>query len=254
MLKLSDVKTTIPPNSIVNGDCFDVFPYIPDNSIDMVLTDLPYAQTCIHWDIALPLDKLWEAYKRVCKPSAAIVLTATQPFSSVLVASKPDWFKYEIIWVKNKATGHLNAKKQPMRNHESILVFYQSPPTYNPQMTLGHEPLHYAINKNQTKLYGKYGGVESRTGATDRYPKSVVYFDVVNQSDRVHETQKPVELFQYLIETYSNEGDLILDHCCGSGTTGVAAKITNRKYILIEKDEKYVLAACNRFKGNILDE
>lgn len=254
VIKLSewDYRTDV----IVHGDCIEVMEAMPAESVDMVLADLPYAVTQIAWDTLIPFDKLWQCYERVCKPNAAIVLTAAQPFSSQLVVSKPTWFKYEIIWVKNKATGHLNAKKQPMRAHENILVFYKQQPTYNPQMTSGHEPLHYAVNKKQTKLYGKYGGVESRTGATDRYPKSVLHFDVVNQSERVHETQKPVELFAYLIKTFSNLGDIVLDNTAGSGTTGIAAKQNGRRYILIERDDKYVDAMKGRFTdlASILDE
>jgi site-specific DNA-methyltransferase (adenine-specific) len=242
------------PNAIVHGDCIDVMNSMPKESVDMVLCDLPYGTTQIDWDKSIPTNELWEAYERVCKPNAAIVLTATQPFSSYLAVSKPTWFKYEIVWVKNKATGHLNAKKQPMRSHENILVFYKQQPTYNPQMTSGHEPLHYAVNKNQTKLYGKYGGVESRTGATDRYPKSVLYFDVVNQTERIHETQKPVDLFAYLIKTFSNEGDAVLDNTAGSLTTAVACLSTQRKYICIEKNAEYLeKAISSRFSDNIFE-
>lgn len=200
------------------------------------------------------MDKLWAAYERVCKPNAPIVLTAAQPFSSQLAVSKPSWFKYEIIWVKNKATGHLNAKKQPMRTHENILVFYKQQPTYNPQMTGGHEPLHYAVNKQKTELYGAQKGVESRTGATDRYPKSVVYFDVVNNADRVHPTQKPVELFAYLIKTFSNVGDTVLDNTAGGLTTARACLSSQRNYICIEKNEAYIEAALEQFPTDIFSE
>jgi DNA modification methylase len=238
-------------NVVVHGDCTEALPRVADASIDMILTDLPYGVTQIDWDTIIPFDFMWKHLERITKSNAPMIFTASQPFASLLIASKPEWFKYEIIWVKNKATGHLNAKKMPMRNHENILVFYRQPPTYIPQMTNGHEPLHCAVNKNQTKLYGEYGGVESRTGATDRYPKSVVHFDVVNQTDRIHETQKPVELFAYLIKTFSNEGDVVLDPCSGSATTGVAASFTRRRYICIEKDGGYFEKAKTRFKPDL---
>jgi site-specific DNA-methyltransferase (adenine-specific) len=242
------------PDVIVHGDCIAVMEAMPPESVDMVLCDLPYGTTQIDWDKMIPTNDLWRCYERVCKPNAAIVLTAAQPFSSQLTVSKPTWFKYEIIWVKNKATGHLNAKKQPMRAHENILVFYKQQPTYNPQMTSGHEPLHYAVNKQKTELYGAQKAVESRTGATDRYPKSVVHFDVVNNSDRVHETQKPVELFSYLIKTFSNPGDVILDNTAGGLTTAIACLATQRRYICIEQNADYISKALDRFPNDIFSE
>lgn len=252
VVKLLDWDFT--PDVIVNGECIEVMMAMPEKSVDMILCDLPYGVTCIGWDSVIPTNLLWEAYERVCKPNAAIVLTAAQPFSSYLAVSKPSWFKYEIIWVKNKATGHLNAKKMPMRNHENILVFYAEPPAYNPQMTNGHDPLHYAVNKHTSELYGKQKAIESRTGATDRYPKSVVHFDVVNNADRIHPTQKPVDLFAYLIKTFSNAGDVVLDNTAGGLTTAVACLLTKRRYICIEKDAEYITKGVERFQQDIFVE
>ena len=234
-------------NSVINGDCLEVFPHIQDKSVDLILTDLPYGKTQATWDSVVSIEELWKHFERVAKDGAAFIFTAMQPFTTYLINSKPEWFRYELIWVKNKSTGHLNAKKMPMRSHENVLVFYKSLPKYNPQMTTGHEPLHYAVNE-QTVLYGKFKSVESRTGATDRYPKSVLYFDVVNQTERTHETQKPVELFSYLIKTFSSPGDIVLDPCAGSGTTAISARNTGRKYILIEKNEKYTKSILNRLQ------
>lgn len=255
IIKENDLSGKLVSNALVNADCLKALPLIPDQSVDMVLTDLPYGVTNIHWDNVIPMDTMWREFERVAKKNAAMVFTATQPFTTELIYSKKQWFKYEMIWVKNKSTGHLNAKKMPMKNHENILVFYQKQPTYNPQMSQGHDPLHYAINKNQTKLYGKYGGVESRTGATDRYPKSVVNFDVVNQesSIRIHENQKPVDMFSYLIKMFTNEGETVLDICAGSCTTAFAALNTKRKYICIEKEQDYIEKASNLLRGSIFD-
>lgn len=247
---------TIVPNCVVHGCCIDVMPHFKANSVDMVLVDLPYGVTQIAWDKVPPLESIWREIKRFLKPNGVVCMTATQPFASDLICSNRDWFRYDLIWNKNKVTGHLNAKKMPLRSHESILVFYNELPAYNPQMTNGHDPLHYAVNRGKTELYGEFDSVESRTGATDRYPRSVLDFDVVNNSERMHPTQKPVELFSYLIKTFTNEGDLVVDIAAGSMTTGVAAQLTNRKFICIEKEEMYVEAGAHRLRqsGNIFAE
>jgi site-specific DNA-methyltransferase (adenine-specific) len=231
-------------SSSICGDCLEILPNIASASIDMVLCDLPYEVTARQsWDVIIPFDKLWEQYNRVCKETAAIVLFATEPFRSKLISSNMEMFKYDLIWVKNKTTGFLNAKKQPLRKHESILVFYKKQPTYNPQKTTGHKPVNSFTHKNGagTLVYGKTKEGLKGGGQTERYPTSILEFPVVNNDsdEKFHSAQKPVALCEYLIKTFTNDRDMVLDNCAGSGTTGIAAKNTNRQYILIEKDEEY---------------
>lgn len=196
------------PNQIINADCFDVFPYIKTASVDMVLCDLPYGTTQSPWDSILPFDLLWSSYERIIKENGAILLFAKAPFDKVLGASNLKLFRYEWIWEKNKATGHLNKSLMPLQAHENILVFYKRPPIYNPQMSQGHKPMHSAVSNHNSKVYGT--GVSSFTeaGSTERYPRSVLYFPVVNNDDpeRIHPNQKPVPLCEYLIRTYTNRG------------------------------------------------
>jgi len=223
------------------GDCLDVMKLIDDNSIDMVLCDLPYGTTRCRWDSVIDLPKLWSEYRRIIKANGAIVLTAQTPFDKVLGASNLEMLKYEWIWEKTQATGHLNAKKMPLKAHENILVFYKDLPTYNPQKTNGHKPINsytkYVKNQNNTELYGEMKQEISGGGETDRYPRSVLLYSSDKQKSCLHPTQKPLALMEYLIATYSNEGETILDNCAGSGTTGLAAKNLNRNYIMIENDE-----------------
>lgn len=230
---------------IIHGDCLDVMDYIPSGSIDLVLCDLPYGTTQNKWDSVLPLDQLWAAYWRVCR--GAIVLTAGQPFTAALIVSQIAAFKTEWIWRKSRPTGHMNAKKQPMREHESICVFYRRQPTYNPQFTEG-APNHVSATPRVKSLSGNYGAqyevVEEVT--TRKYPKTILEFPVVSPTHVVHPTQKPVPLFEYLIRTYSNEGDTVLDNTMGSGTTGVACLNTGRNFIGIELNDKYFAAAQQR--------
>lgn len=237
-------------NKILCGDCLEVMKDIPDSVIDMVLCDLPYGITARNkWDVIIPFDQLWKQYKRIVKDNAAIILTATQPFASQLVMSNPDWFRYDLIWEKNKSTGFLNANKMPLRRHEIILVFYKRLPVYNPQKTTGHKPVNSFTkhtsdgnNYGSTKL-GIKGG-----GQTDRHPTSLLKFSVINNdsSEKTHPTQKPVELFEWLVKTYSNEGMVILDNCIGSGTTAVACINTKRNFIGIEMDQNYFDMANKR--------
>ena len=230
------------------GDCLEIMKTIPDNHIDMVFCDLPYGTTKNSWDEIIPFDKLWEQYNRIVKDNGAIVLTSQQPFTSKLIISNINDFRYEWIWEKNKATGHLNANKMPMKSHENICIFYRKLPTYNPQKTTGHQPFNAVKPKEnipQPKEYRNYGHVAKTFGndgnTTDRFPRTVQEFPVVNNDDPLkwHPTQKPVELIEYFIKTYSNENDVILDNCMGSGSTGIACKNINRNFIGIEKDEKY---------------
>lgn len=225
--------------STYQGDCLEVMQQIPDGSIDMVLCDLPYGTTQCKWDTCLNLDKLWEQYLRVVKESGAILLFAQTPFDKVLGASRIDLLRYEWIYEKTLATGHLNAKKMPMKAHENVLVFYRKLPTYNPQKTTGHTPVNSFTKRNgDGEIYGDTV-VVSGGGSTERYPRSVLKFKTDKQVSSLHPTQKPVELCEYLIKTYTNKGEMILDNTMGSGTTGVACINTGRSFTGIEKEQKY---------------
>jgi site-specific DNA-methyltransferase (adenine-specific) len=235
----------IEPNNIYLGDCLDLMKYIPDKSIDMILCDLPYGVTARNkWDCVIPFEKLWEQYKRVIKENGAIVLTATQPFTTDLIQSNRKWFKYSLVWSKGQVTGFLNAKKQPLRSHEDILVFYQKPPTYNPEMTKGKKVL--KSTGGDSTNYGKF--TYKPHYSEWYYPKSIIEIPQ-KRFKGGHPTQKPVELLEYLIKTYTNEGETVLDNCMGSGSTIVACINTNRKYIGIEKELKYFEIAKKRIES-----
>ena len=235
-------------NKIICGDCLEVMKDIPDKSIDMVLCDLPYGTTACKWDTIIPFEPLWEQYKRIIKDNGAIVLTASQPFTSALVMSNIKDFRYEIIWEKERPTNIFFLKKQIAKYHENILVFYKKQPTYNPQM-VKREGNHSQKEKEYDLLKCDNNGSKTHLKQTYAYskdynpelvyPKSVLKINRDRQKD-AHPTQKPVALFEYLIKTYTNEGDLVLDNCAGSGTTGVACKNLNRNFILIEKEPKYI--------------
>ncbi|WP_430597535.1 DNA-methyltransferase [Enterococcus sp. AZ177] len=214
---------------------------IPDKSIDMILCDLPYGTTQNKWDTIIPLNPLWRQYERIVKDNGAIVLTGCQPFTSQLIMSNPKLYRYELIWQKTTATGHLNAKKMPMRAHENILVFYKKLPTYNPQMTTGHKrKISTARHKRNSKKSTNYNDYElSSYDSAERYPRSVMTYATDKQKSVIHPTQKPVALFEYLIKTYTNEGEVVFDGCSGSGTTAVAAINTNRKFLCMEKEKEY---------------
>lgn len=230
---------------IHTGDCLDLLPSLPDGSVDLILADLPYGTTRNRWDSVIDLPSLWAQYTRVIKPNGAIVLTAAQPFTSVLTVSNLRWFKYEWIWSKTIGSGQLNAKRQPLRTHESVLVFYNKQPTYNAQMTEGAP---YRARRAGSSWAGR-GYNDQRdhevhnTGT--RVPKSVLH--VPNPRIRGgHPTQKPVPLFEYLIRTYTNPGEVVLDNVVGSGTTAVAALRTGRAFIGMELDPDYVTMARAR--------
>ncbi len=235
--------------SLFLGDCLEQMREIPDGSVDMVCADLPYGTTDCKWDSIIPLDDLWTEYKRVCKPSAAIVLTATQPFTSAVVMSNPKWFKHEWVWHKSKSGSAFTAKVRPIAKHESVLVFGRGRVTYNPQMKEG-EPYSRTrkpptINNHGLGLGRK--GESTTVNHGTRYPESVIFFQQKwRRQDQRHPTQKPVALMEYLIRTYSNEGETILDNTMGSGTTGVAAKNEGRRFVGIEKVEKYFQLASDR--------
>ena len=229
---------------IILGDCLEKMKDIPDNSIDMILTDLPYGVTARNkWDIIIPFDKLWEQWNRIKKETTPVVLTSMQPFTSKLIMNNINNFKYEWVWEKQQGTGFLNAKKQPLRNHEQILIFYDKQCCYNPQMAEGKP--YIQTSQVKTDNYNEFIRTPTISNGY-RYPKTVLKID--RDKSRLHPTQKPVKLFEYLIKTYSNEGDTILDCCAGSGTTGVACKNLNRNYILIEKDEEYYNIIKERLK------
>ena len=227
-------------NKIIHGDCLEVMKDIPNKSIDMILCDLPYGTTQCKWDSIIPFEPLWEQYKRIIKDNGAIVLTASQPFTSALVMSNIKWFKYEWIWVKNNATGHLNAKRKPMSIFEDIIVFSPSFPKYNPQ---GLIPFNKKVRRGHNGSNYGVSGKENFQEFTN-YPLDILCFD--SDKNKLHPTQKPVALFEYLIKTYTNENEIVLDNCIGSGTTAIAAINTNRKFIGIEKDEEYFRIAQER--------
>ena len=239
-------------NKIYNQDCLVGMESIQDKSIDMILCDLPYGTTKNQWDSIINLDKLWEQYNRIIKDNGAIVLTAQTPFDKVLGVSNLKMLKYEWIWEKTSATGHLNAKKMPMKAHENILVFYKKLPTYNPQKTTGHErKVSTAKHKRNSKNSSNYGESSATTyDSTERYPRSVQIFSTDKQKSSFHPTQKPVALFEYLIKTYTNEGETVLDSCAGSFTTSVACDNTNRNWICMEKEEKYCNIGLTRINDN----
>lgn len=241
------------------GDCLELMARIPDGSVDMVLCDLPYGTTACKWDAVIPFEPLWREYWRMCKPNAAVVLTAAQPFTSALVMSQPDCFRYGWVWVKNRPTGFANAKKQPLRKVEDCLVFYRNRPTYNPQgviyspkimknsrstggATVQGESL--ASNKGSMRSPGK-----EYTQEFTNYPTQVL--EIASDTKGFHPTQKPVALFDYLIRTYTNPGDLVLDNCAGSGTTAVAAEQTGRRWLCIEREPAYYYGALGRIAAAV---
>lgn len=234
--------------NLMKGDCLDRMKEIESGSVDMILTDPPYGTTQCKWDSIIDLDMMWNELKRIIKSNGAIVITASQPFTSVLTCSNLPMFKYSLVWEKTTATGHLNAKKMFMRAHEDLLVFYKKPPTYNPQMTHGHERKtanNVDRGKLQSDVYGSEKGITSYS-STSRYPRSVIKTSTDKQKSKLHPTQKPVALMEYLIKTYTNEGETVLDFTMGSGSTGVAAKNLSRSFIGIELDDNYFEIAKER--------
>lgn len=228
-------------------DCLEGMKQIPDGSVDAIICDLPYGTTANKWDSIIPLDQLWAQYKRIIKKGGPIVLFAQCPFDKVLGCSNLAWLRYEWIWEKEKGTGWLNAKQEPMRKHETILVFYNSLPTYNPQMRHGT-----AYSKGQTSASSNYGKVRDNIVTkmgNERYPESILHFTRDTQNgleEAIHPTQKPVDLLRYLVKTYTNEGDTILDNCMGSGTTAVACIKEKRHFIGFELNKEYYDKACQR--------
>ena len=254
-------------NKIIQGDCLDVMKEMPDKTIDMILADLPYGTTACKWDTIIPFEPLWEQYKRIIKENGAIVLTASQPFTSALVMSNIKMFKYEWIWEKHKPSNFASAKKQPMKYHENICVFYKNQPVYNPQMIerkserikQGQDVdyIGVSINKGELNSLKTISRNFKKYSADTKLPSMILTINAVQSNsqekkDGLHPTQKPVALFEYLIKTYTNEGDLVLDNCIGSGTTAVAAINTGRNFIGIEMEPKYVEIARERLAQGLL--
>jgi len=236
------------------GDCLELMKYIPDKSINCIITDLPYGQTQRNqWDTVVPFKPLWEQYKRIAKDNAAIILFANGMFAAELMMSNKEMWKYNLIWEKTQPTGFLNAKKMPLRNHEDICIFYKKLPTYNPQKTTGHvrkvSKAKHKIGCKDTLDYGKHR--LTTYDSTERYPKSVWKFAKDIQKSALHPTQKPVALMEELIKTYTNEGEIILDSCAGSMTIAIDAINTNRKGICIEKDKEIFKKGKNRVEEHI---
>jgi len=234
------------------GDCLELMKDIPDKSIDAIIADLPYGTTACKWDTIIPFEPLWEQYERIIKDNGAIVLTSAQPFTSALIMSNPRIFKYTWMWDKKLPTGHLNAKKQPLRRTEDVCVFYKKQTTYNPQMTLREvvrkDKATGKVTKGDgTQVYGTFKDVGGTY--THRYPTNILEISNANKSNIVHPTQKPVALLEYLIKTYTNEGETVLDNTMGSGSTGVACVNTNRNFIGIELNEEYFKIAKQRIEN-----
>lgn len=227
------------------GDCLDLMDNIPDGSVDMVLADLPYGTTRAKWDAVIAFEPLWKHYKRVIKPRGAVVLFGAQPFASALGMSNPRWLKEEWIWVKSKVTGHLNAKRKPLKNHENILVFYQRPGTFNPQMVSGelHARGGRAPRSRGNETYNAFKDFP-QVLTTEYYPRTVLFFPCVSVPK--HPNEKPVPLLEYLLHTYTNAGDTVLDNTFGSCSTGEACLNTNRRFIGIERDPHYFQEAVER--------
>src|SRR5699024_1437034 len=236
-------------NKIYNEDCLVGMKKIPDKSVDMVLCDLPYGTTACKWDTIIPFDPLWEQYERVIKDNGAIVLTASQPFTTKLINSNIKNFKYTCVWTKKKSSTALHTKIQPVKIHEDIVVYYKKKPLYKPQMTKGKprkDPMSNISNGEAFDGRSVIRGYNNSEGLY--YPKSILEISNANQRNKIHPTQKPVELFEYLIKTYTNKGETVLDNCMGSGTTAIACINTNRNYIGFELDEEYYKASLERIK------
>lgn len=230
--------------NIYNDDCLKVMPKLPDHSIDMVLADLPYGTTRNRWDSLLPFDELWKQYERLLKVGGVVALFGDEPFASHLRMSNAKWYRYDWIWIKNRATGFLNANRMPLKNTETISIFYPKLPLYNPQMRTGFKSYHGKTG-SKTSNYGSFTSIETINHG-ERYPVKTLNYSVVPHT--IHPTQKPVKLLEYLIKTYTNDGMTVLDNTMGSGSTGVAAKNLNRNFIGIELDKKYFEIAKQRIE------
>lgn len=239
--------------NLYQGDCLELMKDIPDGSIDMILCDLPYGTTRNKWDSVIPFVPLWEQYTRIIKNNGAIALFGSGIFTAELILSNKSLWKYNLIWEKNQASGFLNAKKMPLRTHEDICIFYKKLPTYNPQKTTGHNrkvtKAEHRVGSKRTTNYGSHG--LTTYDSAERYPKSILTFSKDTQKCAVHPTQKPVALLEYLIKTYTRGGEIVLDNCMGSGSTGVACVQTGRKFIGMELTDEYFEIAKRRIADAI---
>ena len=226
-------------NSVFLGDCLDVMSDISDNYIDLILCDLPFGITACDWDKNIPLEKLWQHYKRIRKNNSAIVLFGKEPFCTHVRMSNINEYRYDLIWVKQQATNPFSAKTMPMPKHENIMVFYKNKPTYNPQMITGKKPYggYFSKEKGIGEIYGKSISVHRDNKDENRYPTSILEFNNVRKAE--HPVQKPIDLLSWIIKTYSNDNDIVLDNCMGVGSTCIAAVQNNRRYVGIEKEKKY---------------
>ena len=252
-------QCSVSGSALFNADCMDILPLIPDKSVQLILADLPYGTTGCKWDSVIPFEPLWEQYERIIKDNGAIVLFGSQPFSSALIMSNPKLFKYEWIWEKSKTSNYVHCKYQPLKAHENILVFSKYPSAqnsakknmvYNPQFTKA-EPYNKGkvSNSNNVLTGGRKERVEVKSLDGKRYPRSVQYFRTAECENQIHPTQKPIELLKYLVATYSDTGEMVLDNVMGSGTCPLAAKELNRSFIGIEKEVKYYDLAVARVFG-----
>ena len=237
-------------NKIYNMDCIEGMKRIPDKSIDMILCDPPFGTTKNEWDKIIPFEPLWEQYERIIKNNGAILLFSQQPFTAQVVLSNPKMFRYEWIWQKTKSTGFMNAKKMPLKSHENILVFYKNLPTYNPQgIVTGVQYITGRTRKGKSRNYGQTGcGDAGYIQTTANYPKDIIQFSNPSNKGHFHPNQKPVALLEYLIKTYTNEGEIVLDNCMGSGSTAIACINTGRNYIGFEISKEYCNIANKRLE------
>lgn len=239
-------------NKLLQGNCLNLMEQVPRKSIDLILCDLPYGQTRNKWDVKLPLGPLWQHYLRIIKDNGAILLFANQPFTSELVLSNPKMFRYSLVWDKKNPSGFLNAKKMPLRYHEDILVFYKKTPVYNPQKTTGHtRKVVKRIKTTHSTNYGKQ--IDTLYDSTERFPRSILPFAKDSHRLKLNPTQKPVALLEYLIRTYTGPGAMVLDNCMGSGSTGVAAVKTGRRFIGMEKDREMFEKAKQWFEKSYIE-
>jgi DNA modification methylase len=233
---------------LIHGDCLEKMQAIPDGSIDMIMSDPPYGTTQCRWDSIIPFEPMWAQLKRIVKPNGAIVLMASQPFTSALIMSNVKMFKYCWHWEKPRPTGHLNARRMPMKNIEDVVIFYKAQAGYNPQMWIG-SPSHVVHGRTdperENNCYGEFRR-SPNVKTTRKHPRQLIKFNQVNPADSMHPTQKPVALMEYMVKTYTNEGDTVLDFCMGSGTTGVACQNLGRDFIGIEMDAEYFEIARKR--------
>ena len=235
-----------------HGDCLEIMKNIPDGSVDMIICDLPYGTTACKWDSIIPFEELWKGYCRIIKDDGAIILFGSEPFTSILICSQISLFRYDLIWDKQKGCDFLNANRKPLKSHENILVFYKKSPTYNKQYWYSTPYKKINGNKKQSSVYHDSHDVDTESTDGKRNPLSILSFP--RDGNRVHPTQKPVALLEYLIKTYTNEGETVLDNCMGSGSTGVACVNTNRRFIGIELDDKYFEIAKQRIDAAICDK